>query len=158
MLHTTTPLMAIVLDAGQVQDVILEHWSTPETLPQVLVVDYDTEGFAEIDLTRFIVGKEVNEAACKLIDPLHSESLTGGLVPSKVLQAMLATKDAGPLTARQHSRKLWLEVMALDKAMDEAERAPDGNDYNDLYALVTHGLKNLRIALGDDPQATEVEL
>ena len=43
MLHTTTPLMAIVLDAGQVQDVILEHWSTPETLPQVLVVDYDSE-------------------------------------------------------------------------------------------------------------------
>ncbi len=156
MLHTPTPLMAIVLDAGQVQDVILEHWPTLEALPQTLVVDYDTEGYAETELTRFIVGKEVNEAACKLIDPLLRESHTGGLVPSKVLQAMQATEEAGPLTPRQHSRNLWLEVMALDKAMEAAERAPDGTDYNDLYALVTHGLRNLRISLGDDPHATEV--
>ena len=135
MSQKANPTMAIVLDAGQVQDVILEHWPSTDLLPQVLVVDYDTEGCPDHGLTRFKVGAEVSEAACKLIDPRLSESHGDWLVPSTVIKAMR-------------------EILEMDRELEAAERSPDGSDYNDLYALVTHGLRNLRIALGDDPDLT----
>ena len=154
MSQKANPTMAIVLDAGQVQDVILEHWPSTDLLPQVLVVDYDTEGCPDHGRTRFKVGAEVSEAACKLIDPRLSESHGDWLVPSTVIKAMHETDEARKLSPRQHGRKLMREILEMDRELEAAERSPDGSDYNDLYALVTHGLRNLRIALGDDPDLT----
>ena len=117
MSQKANPTMAIVLDAGQVQDVILEHWPSTDLLPQVLVVDYDTEGCPDHGLTRFKVGAEVSEAACKLIDPRLSESHGDWLVPSTVIKAMHETDEARKLSPRQHGRKLMREILEMDRAI-----------------------------------------
>jgi len=84
--------MAIVLEGGLVQDVILQDWPSHIPLPRIVVVDYDTDS---AEITRFPFGDEIAEAVCHIEIPVIYESRDKALSPNTVLAIL---DGAGDLT------------------------------------------------------------
>jgi hypothetical protein len=80
-----TPYIAVVLEGGLVQTVILEAWPPAVPLPRILVVDYDTEGADDDELTTFTIGADHYEAVCHGVEPTVYESLDTALSPKALL-------------------------------------------------------------------------
>ena len=50
--------------------------------------------------------------------------------------ARLADPDAR--TATENLREIWSKVKAIDDELNEREVPPDGDDYNDVYCIVSY--------------------
>jgi hypothetical protein len=155
MSFDTTPLMAIVVRDGQVGEVVTENWPVAAGKPQLLVVDYDTTGLKNADLVRFTVGKTVHETGCYWIEPLPCETAIGGLVPSRVADAMQLANEAAALTPRLHAQALKNEVLSYMRGLVTAGLSPEGRHIDDLDRLLSHELRVLRASLGDAPDDDE---
>ena len=89
------PCIAVVIEGGVVQTILIEGWPDQFRLPRIVVVDYDKEGADESELTAFAIGNEIVEALCHVEVPSVYESFdTPALSPCMVLAAL---EDTGPI-------------------------------------------------------------
>ncbi|MCT5274176.1 hypothetical protein LZL24_19310, partial [Pseudomonas aeruginosa] len=83
-----TPSFAVVLEGGLVQAVVVQDWPRHLPVPPFVVVDYDTEGADDSEITRFAIGQSIAEAICRGDTPTVFESLADALSPRIVLTAL----------------------------------------------------------------------
>ncbi|WP_238897533.1 hypothetical protein [Achromobacter xylosoxidans] len=141
------PSFAVVLEGGLVQAIVAQDWPTELPLPAFAVVDYNTEGAADDEITR--VGDAETEAICRSEIPSVFETIPGALSPRSVLAALgepVADDVAEPLTLARSVRQ---GILDRDAEITAAERSPTGDDYNDIYLQANHGLIDVLKALGD---------
>ncbi|GKS88710.1 hypothetical protein [Acidovorax sp. SUPP2539] len=79
---------AIVLEGGLVQAILVQDWPEHLPLPPFAVVDYDTEGAADHEITRFPIGNTEAEAICRSETPTVHEQCADSLSPRAVLTAL----------------------------------------------------------------------
>lgn len=83
------PTIAIVLEGGVVQTTLIEGWPSHLSRPHIVVVDYDTEGMPENELTSFGIGNDVLTACCHVQTPDAYETFdTPALSPRAVFAAL----------------------------------------------------------------------
>lgn len=82
-----SPYIAVVLEGGLVQTIIIEAWPPALPLPGIVVVDYDTEGADDDELTAFTIGADHYEAVCHGVEPTVYESLEAALSPRALLNS-----------------------------------------------------------------------
>ena len=70
------PSLAIVLEGGMIQCLIAQDWPDPLPRPRVVVVDYDTDGAGNDELTRFSIGGKPFQALCHSEKTLVYETLS----------------------------------------------------------------------------------
>ncbi len=86
------PCIAVVIEGGVVQTLLIERWPDQFPLPRVVVVDYDKEGVDESELTAFAVGNDIEEALCHVKVPtVYESSDRTVLSPCTVLVALEKT-------------------------------------------------------------------
>lgn len=143
------PSFAVVLDGGLVQYIIVQDWPRHLALPAFAVVDYDTEGAADDEITHVSVGNTELEAICRSELPEVFDSDSRALSPRAVLAALnepVSERVPEPLALAHALRQSLLD---LDGRINATEQAPTGDDYNELHALAITGLIDLLKALGD---------
>lgn len=144
------PSFAIVLEGGLVQTVIVQDWPGQVPLPRIAVIDYDTEGAADDEITQFAIGDKPAEAICRGDVPEVYESLPVALSPRAVLAALgEPVDDDASEPAMTVARNVRNSIVALDEALNRKEQAPTGSDYNELYVLANCGLIDVLKAMGD---------
>ncbi|HAT3664678.1 TPA: hypothetical protein I8571_001700 [Citrobacter freundii] len=144
-----TPSFAIVLEGGLVQAIVVQDWPRHLPLPPFVVVDYDTEGADDDEITRFDIGQSTAEAICRSDTPTVFESLPDALSPQSILTALgesIAEKMPEPLALARSVRE---KIVDLDARLNAAEQSPTGDDYNQLYVIANCGLIEVQKALGD---------
>ena len=83
------PCIAVVIENGVVQTILIEGWPDQFPLPRIVVVDFDKEGADESELTEFVIGNEIVEALCHVEVPSVYESFDKpALSPRTVLVAL----------------------------------------------------------------------
>lgn len=144
------PSFAVVLEGGHVQSILVQDWPPYSPLPQIAIVDYDTEDADPSEITRFPIGSVQEEAVCRAETPTRYETLPDALSPKAVLAALGEAAEVeaaeSPLAIAQAVRKSILE---LDTQLNDAEQPPTGDDYNHLYVLANCGLIDVLKAMGD---------
>jgi hypothetical protein len=90
-----TPSLAVVIEGGLVQYVTVQDWPASLPLPRVAVVDYDTEGAEDEDVTRFSLAGETLEALCYSETPEVYEPSAEVLSPRALLAAIGEAVDDG---------------------------------------------------------------
>lgn len=146
-----TPLLAIVLEGGLVQWLIAEAWPVQLPLPCIVIVDYDTEGAGENEITTFAIGDLPVKALCRAATPVVSESYENFLSPKAVLTAMGRPVDSSQATSPLAlTRALQSRIRALDDELVQKDQPP-GGDYDRLLAIVNGWLIEILDALGAEP-------
>jgi len=144
------PAMAVVIEGGLVQTIIVQAWPAVIPLPRIVIVDYDIEGASDDEITRFSIGRDPAEAFCRGEAPQVYEALADPLSPKVVLAALGDVLDGdvrdSPLAI---ARTLRETIVELDAQLSR----PTGDDYRRLHALTRRGLIDLLTALGDPPTA-----
>ncbi|MCW3660289.1 hypothetical protein ACVSNE_00185 [Pseudomonas aeruginosa] len=144
------PSFAVVLEGGLVQSVLVQDWPPYSPLPQIAIVDYDTEDADSSEITHFAIGARQEEAVCRAETPTRYESLPDALSPKVVLAALgEAPEKAGTDSPLAIARSVRQSILELDARLNDAEQAPTGDDYNQLYVLANCGLIDVLKALGD---------
>lgn len=147
---TRTASLAVVLEGGLVQAVLVQDWPAQIPLPRIAVVDYDTEGADPDEITHFTIGDKPEEAVCRGEMPQVYESLTDALSPRTVLAALgEIADDENAETPLAVARSVRQSILELDIQLNDAEQAPTGDDYNQLYVLANCGLIDVLKAMGD---------
>lgn len=144
-------IMAIVLEGGQVQDVILENWAADVALPRCVVVDYDIDDLDDAEIVHFTVAHEPARAGCHHAPVARLEDLlgTGTLVPSQVVDAMLVKEKAAPNWALRRTQALLQRILAFDDARSAGgSEAGKRDNYDKLFRIVADELSDLQAALG----------
>lgn len=148
------PALAVVIEGGLVQTIIVQEWPAEIPLPRIVIVDYDIEGASDDEITRFSIGSDPAEAFCRGETPQVYEALPDALSPKVVLAALGDGVDNdvrdSPLAI---ARMLRERVGELDAQLSRPKREPSGDDYRRLYELTRRGLIDLLTALGDRPAA-----
>jgi hypothetical protein len=90
-----TPSLAVVIEGGLVQTVLVQDWPAWLPLPRIAVVDYDTEGAEDDEVTRFPITGETMEARCHSATPEVFEHATTALSPRAILAALGEAVDNG---------------------------------------------------------------
>jgi hypothetical protein len=148
------PALAVVIEGGLVQTIIVEDWPTVIPLPRIVIVDYDIEGASDDEITRFFIGSDPAEAFCRGEAPQVYESISDALSPKVVLAALGDEVDGevrdSPLAI---ARTLRESVVELDAQLSRSKREPSGEGYRRLYELTRRGLIDLLTAMGDPPTA-----
>lgn len=148
---STPSSMAVVLDGGLVQAVIVQDWPSIVPLPRLVVVDHDIEGADDDELTQFRIADTATEAVCH-VEPISVyESFDKALSPKTVLTALgepadQEIVDPAPLI---QARKVRQEILEMDANLLRLELPPTGDDYNRLHLLAVRGLNSVLKALGD---------
>jgi hypothetical protein len=88
-----TPYLAVVLEGGLVQIILSQDWPAHIPPPRVVIVDYDTDGADEEDLTHFSIGGKPMIALCRSEVPESYEDLQTALSPKAIWAAL---DDGGP--------------------------------------------------------------
>ena len=83
-----TPSLAVVLDGGLVQSLIVQDWPAQLPPPRVVIVDYDIDGADENDLTHFSLGGKPEIALCHSEIPDRYEDFKVALSPRAILTAL----------------------------------------------------------------------
>ena len=83
-----TPSLAVVLDGGLVQSLIVQDWPAQLPLPRVVVVDYVIDGADEEELTHFPIGERQEVALCRNEIPDRYEDFKDALSPRAILTAL----------------------------------------------------------------------
>lgn len=143
------PSFAVVLEGGLVQTILVQDWPSYLPLPPFAVVDYDTEGADDDEITQFPIGTTDAEAVCRGETPTVHEALADSLSPRAVLTALdEPVVDSGP-DPLAIARSVRQSILDLDAQLNAAEQPPSGEDYNHLYVLANCGLIDVLKALGD---------
>ncbi|HCF0987697.1 TPA: hypothetical protein NI674_006244 [Pseudomonas aeruginosa] len=143
------PSFAVVLEGGLVQAILVQDWPAHLPLPPFAVVDYDTEGADDDEITRFPIGNTEAEAVCRGETPTVHEKLADSLSPRAVLAALdEPVVDDGP-DPLETARSVRQSILDLDAQLNAAEQPPSGDDYNHLYVLANCGLIDVLKALVD---------
>ncbi|WP_413730171.1 hypothetical protein [Sodalis sp. RH22] len=144
------PSFAIVLEGGLVQSIIVKDWPSHMPLPQIAVVNFDTEGATDDEITHFSIGDKPAEAVCHCPVPEVYECFAITLSPRKVLTALGETFDnediESPLAVALGVRQ---RILDLDAHLNQLEKPPTGDEYNELFVLANDGLIDVLKALGD---------
>lgn len=145
------PSLAVVLEGGLVQSIIVQDWPAHLPMPLIAVVDYDTEGATDDEITHFSIGDQPEEAICRGEVPVLFEPVNDMLSPRVVLTALGESMDdkaaePPPLAIAQSVRQ---SILDLDAQINANEQAPTGEDYNHLYVLANCGLIDVLKALSD---------
>lgn len=145
------PTIAVAIEGGLIQGTLIEGWPAHQPLPHLVVVDYDTEGVGDDELTAFSIGDEIVEAVCRVERPSVYEAFdTPALSPRAVLAALGAPIDAEPSALPiAAARALRRHIQDLEDLINLHERPPDGGDYTRLYVLAVGGLTDILMALGN---------
>lgn len=81
--------IAVVLEGGSVQTIIVQDWPTPIPLPHVVIVDYDDDEVAESERTTFTIGGTRVDALCHAqIPDVYEAFRIPALSPKAVLAAL----------------------------------------------------------------------
>lgn len=144
-----TPSFAVVLEGGLVQAILVEDWPDHQPLPPFAVVDYDTEGADDDEITRFPIGDSEAEAACRIETPTVHEKLIDSLSPRAVLKAIGVADDGENQSPLEIARRVRREILDLDAEINASEQPPTGEDYNALYVLANCGLIKVLKSQGD---------
>jgi hypothetical protein len=83
-----TPCIAVVIENGMVKFTLLEDWPDGIPLPQVVVVDHDTDYADEKDLFHFSIDGEPVSALAYPVIPDVCEESGRSLSPKAVLEAI----------------------------------------------------------------------
>lgn len=144
-----SPYVAVVLEGGLVQTILIEAWPPALPLPRFIVVDYDTEGAGDDELTAFTIGTDHYEAVCHGVEPTVYESLETALSPRHLLTASSEqADDSAKPSALAIARDVYRSVRALDRELEDPERATAW-EYHNMYLLAERGLRDILKALGD---------
>lgn len=153
---TRTATMAVVLEGGLVQSILLQDWPAQLPLPRIAVVDYDINDAGDHEITQFTIDGKPAQAICRAEVPETYESFLTALSPRAVLTALEAPMDDDgiepPLSAARSVRQ---SILDLDARLNDAEQAPTGDDYNHLYVLANCGLIDVLKAMGDPTDCGE---
>lgn len=142
--------IAVVLDGGLVQTVIVQDWPTTLPLPRIVVVDYDTDGADEDELTQFSIADTPTEAVCYQEPVSVYESFDKALSPNLVLAALGESIDQAPSESPLAiARRIRQSILDFDEQLERLEQPPTCDDYSHLYQLANGGLIDLLKALGD---------
>ena len=148
------PAMAVVIEGGLVQTIIIQAWPAEIPLPRIVIVDYDIEGASDDEITRFSIGSDPAEAFCRGEVPQVFEALADALSPKAVLAALGEEVDDDVRdSSLAIARTLRERIVELDAQLSRPKREPSGDDYRRLYELTRRGLIDLLTALGDAPTA-----
>ncbi|MDR3220766.1 MAG: hypothetical protein LBU46_01980 [Candidatus Accumulibacter sp.] len=109
-----TSYLAVVLEGGQVQSVILQEWPARIPQPRVVVVDYDIECADEEDLTHFSIGAVPMIALCHSEIPDVYETFKRALSPKAVLEALGEPVDCGGIDPHENRLKTEVEPSLTD--------------------------------------------
>lgn len=144
------PYIAVVLDGGLVQTIIVEAWPPVTPLPCIVVVDYDIDDADDDELTVFTIGTDEYEAYCRCVEPAVYESLDTALSPRSLLtdsdDEANTSSVSSPLAVARALRK---RILGFDGRLIDQGRVPTADDYNRLYELANEGLIDVLKALGD---------
>lgn len=143
------PSFAVVLEGGLVQAILVQDWPSYLPLPPFAVVDYDTEGADDDEITRFPIGDSETEAVCRHEVPTEHEKLVDSLSPQAVLKAIGVTDDGQKQSPMEIAHRVRQEILDLDAEINASERPPTGEDYNALYVLANCGLIEVLKSQGD---------
>ncbi len=147
---TRIPSLAVVIEGGMFQTIIVQDWPGQVPLPRIAVVDYDTDDANEQDLIRFSIGDEQVEAVGHSPVPDVYEDLTEALSPRSFLAALgEPVDDEQAEAAMAVARSVRDSIVALDQELNRKEQSPTGDDYNHLYVLANCGLIDVLKAMGD---------
>jgi len=142
--------MAVVLDGGFVQCVIAQNWPSTVPLPRLVVVDYDTEGADEEEITQFSIGDTTAEAICRVEPVSVYESFDKALSPTAVLAALgepiAPTPSESPLAVARGVRQ---SILNLHGRLKRHEKPCTDDGYIALYETANRGLIEVLKALGD---------
>lgn len=146
-----TPTFAIILEGGLIQWLVTEAWPADLPPPRFVIVDYDTQGAADAEITTFSIGDLTVKALCRAAKPVACEAYQNFLSPNAVLAAMgQPVEDAEQRTSPLAlARELRRKMQVLEGDLDRHERPPTGDDYNRLHAIVNGWLIDILQALGD---------
>jgi hypothetical protein len=101
-----TPCIAVLLEGGQMQSVIVQEWPDWIPLPRIAIVDYDIDGADEEDLTHFSIGNTPMVALCHSEIPDRYEDFKTALSPKAVLEALGEPDDSGEAEKTQIEQSL----------------------------------------------------
>jgi hypothetical protein len=86
------PCLAIVIEGGLVQRILLQDWPAQMPSPRIVVVDYDIDGADEDALSHFSIGDTPEAALCHREIPERCEDCQAALSPRE-LWTMLDPPD-----------------------------------------------------------------
>jgi len=77
--------IAVVLQRGVVETIIVEGWPNSIPLPRIVVVDYSVELADDDEVTEFTIGSDNHAAVCHEIAPTVHELQDVALSPKQLL-------------------------------------------------------------------------
>lgn len=141
-------LVVVVVAGGQVQEVMLENWPEDSLQVQSLLIDCGAHNYPDTDRLTIPYGQNKLVIGCvQLGTSLVSPESRDVLLPSRVLAAKQAKEEGGLPEPRRQLQNLRRQLLAYSAAMNEDERAPTGDDYNELLDLVEAGLDRIQASL-----------
>ena len=90
---SSIPCIAVVIEGGLVQTTLIENWPDQLPLPRLVIVDHDTDGADETELTEFIIGGDVVKAFCHVEAPIVYESFKSSALSPCAIVSMLDDID-----------------------------------------------------------------
>ena len=118
-----TPYLAVIIEGGQMQSVLLQEWPGQIPLPRI-VVDYDSDGADEEALTHFSIGGDANVALCRREIPESHEDCQAALSPKALWAALDEPGDAG-IDPRERRLQTPIEASLIDYLTGYAGKDPD---------------------------------
>ncbi|MFT3803480.1 MAG: hypothetical protein QM766_19990 [Burkholderiaceae bacterium] len=106
-----------------------KDWPNPIHLPRIAIVDYDTEGADDDEITRFSIGDDPAEAVCRFEMP-GSVRIPPGCAVAKCRLAALGATDDGekPSPALVLAREVRQSILDLDARLGRLEQVPTGDE------------------------------
>lgn len=119
------PYLAVVLEGGLVQSVIVQDWSSPLPPPRIVVVDYDIDSADEDELTHFSIGADPDVALCHSEVPERYEDCPAAPSPRAIWTALAGPDEAGGAEAREDRAKTHAEQSLSDYLAGYLRHDPD---------------------------------
>lgn len=131
MTVSNSACIAIVIEGGSVQSIVLQGYPKEFSPPHFVVVDYDTKDASSENLIRFAIDGKTVEAICGHRIPEVYEEFTSGkaLSPNDIRSA---------IDREQFQQQTAMQVRGLIAAVQQVDR-----DLGRMYSR-THDYENLR--------------
>lgn len=125
--------IAIVIEGGMIQDVVLEGWGANGPLPKVVVLNYDIGCAPGVrsDRNTIVVDGNPAPAWCHLEESRRYEAApAGSMRPSDVLAQMVQFERADKIET------LLREIVAMCNSVEQFDKGRAPNNCEALYANV----------------------
>jgi len=125
MITNAPTYIAIVIEAGTIQDVVLEGWGADGPLPKIVVLDYDIGSAPGVssDRNTIVVNGNPAPAWCHFEKSRRYEAApSGSMRPSDVFAQTVQFERADKI------EKLMLEVLDMQDRVEQFDKShPDSN-------------------------------